>query len=182
METEDVRPAENDSATESASPSSASPAAEMMFIVIVGIIVLLAFIRSLSYAWVSARTPIVIMVPLLILISVQIVRLRRIIHRGAVSGYVRAVLKGSDSRYRKISEIIFWMILLVFAIFIVGQYLGMALFMFILLRLVSRESWAKSLSISILVTVSIYLLFGFVFEIHLYDGMIYRLWKGYQIF
>ena len=50
------------------------PTLELCFSVFIGIVVLGAFIASLTYDFVSARTPIVILTPLLILSAIQIKR------------------------------------------------------------------------------------------------------------
>ncbi|MFQ5981747.1 MAG: hypothetical protein ACE5KS_00080 [Woeseiaceae bacterium] len=47
-------------------------ALELMFISIIGLLVVGAFVAALNYDFVSARAPLVIMVPLLILIGMQL--------------------------------------------------------------------------------------------------------------
>ena len=73
------------------------------------------------------------------------------------------------------------MVLLLLLILVAGHYAGIAAFMFVLLRLISKESLDLSLLISIGVTISIYFLFEHGFNIELYRGLIFKLWSGYEV-
>lgn len=157
-------------------------ALELCFITAVGLIVLAAFGVSLTYDFVSARTPIVVMTPLLILIGLQIKRALGMAQHASVSTEVMQALKGRNRTFNAVFGFLGWMLLLLGLIFVTGHVAGIAIFMFILLYLVSEEELILSVSVTAVVTLLIYLLFEFIFNIELYRGLIYRIWAGYDIF
>lgn len=154
---------------------------EMCFISLVGIAVISAFIAALGYDFVSARTPLCIMVPLLILIGVQFNRTRKAVHVKAVLSDLSQVIKGRNESFNSVAGFVGWMVLLLLLILVTGHYAGIAVFMFILLRLIARESMLLSLILSVGVTVIIYVLFEHGFNIELYRGLFYKLWFGYDV-
>ena len=154
---------------------------ELFFISLTGIAVLGGFIAALGYDFVSARTPLCIMVPLLILIGVQFNRTRREIHVETVRSDVSQILNGQNARFNSVTAFIGWMVLLLLLILVAGHYAGIAAFMFVLLRQISKESLKLSLLVSIGVTVVIYFLFEHGFNIELYRGLIYKLLSGYEV-
>lgn len=155
---------------------------ELCFSIIVGIIVLSAFITSLTYDFVSARTPIVILVPLLILTGVQIRRSWK-----QASGEVDLMADLSDvfrlknKEFNGIAGFFGWMVFLLVLIFVTGHYVGIAVFMFFLMYLVAEEKLTLSIIVAVAVTIIIYMLFEHLFNIELYRGLIYRIWAGYGI-
>lgn len=154
---------------------------ELFFISLTGIFVLGGLIAALGYDLVSARTPLCIMVPLLILIGIQFNRTRKTVHTETVKSDLSQIAKGQNASFNSVAAFIGWMVLLLLLILVAGHYAGIAAFMFVLLRLISKESTKLSLLISIGVTVIIYLLFEHGFNIELYRGLIYKLWSGYGI-
>ena len=155
---------------------------EFCFSLFVGIVVLAAFISSLTYDFVSARTPIVILIPLLILSVVQIKRAWN-----AVSAELNLkadlvnIFSLKNKEFNGIAGFFGWMIFLLILIFVTGHYVGMAVFMFFLMYLVAEEKLLLSLIISVVVTIIIYMLFEHLFNIELYRGLIFRIWAGYGI-
>lgn len=154
---------------------------ELFFISLTGIFVIGAFVAALGYDIVSARTPLCIMVPLLILIGVQFNRTRKAVCAEAVKSELSRVFGGRHEGFNTIAAFIGWMILLLLLILVAGHYAGIAVFMFILLRFVAKERLQLSLLISSGVTVIIYLLFEHGFNIELYRGFAYELWTGFEV-
>ncbi len=144
----------------------------------VGLIVLAAFVTALGYEFVSARTPIVIMVPLLVLIAVQFFRSLGAVRKVDAGAVISAVAKGSDRMVNRTTGFIGWMIVFLALIVAVGHYAAIALVMFILLRLVSKERLALSLALTLGMTISIYLVFELGFDIDLHRGAIARMLAG----
>lgn len=155
---------------------------DLIFITLVGLLMLAALGSALTYEFISARTPIVILIPLLILIGIQFRESLKHSSFSEVISLISHALKGGNAEFNGVAGFGGWMILLLVLIFIAGQYAGMGLFMFMLLYLVAGESLILSLSVSGLVTLGIYVLFDFVFSITLYNGLVYQVWNGYNIF
>lgn len=155
---------------------------ELCFMSIVCAILVAAFIRSLTYDIVSARTPIVILVPLLILVGVRIHRLWKASQAGGIKRALSRLANGRNEQYAKAAEFFGWTMLLLMFIYIGGHYAGIVLFMFILMKEVSGEKVVLSASVTAGVTLALYLLFELGFEIELYRGLIYRIWAGYDVF
>lgn len=159
--------------------SHATP--ELCFTIVIGVLVAAAFVRSLTYDFVSARTPLVILVPLLILTGVQLKRIWGSSDLNEIKSTLSGVLKLQNKEFNSIAGFFLWMIFLLILIFVTGHYVGIAVFMFFLMNMVAEEKLSLSLIISILVTVAIYMLFEHLFNIELYRGLIFRIWMGYGI-
>lgn len=152
---------------------------ELCFISFVGIVVLSALVAALSYDLVSARAPLCIMVPLLILTGVQFGRTLKASRAHDVRRDLLQVFRGRSGEFNAVASFIGCMTLLLALIFVAGHYAGIAAFMFFLLRTLSGESLRLSATLSIGVTASIYFLFEHGFNIELYQGLILRLLSGY---
>jgi len=75
-----------------------------------------------------------------------------------------------------------WTLLLLGLIIVAGHYVGIALFMFMLLRNVSKKDPIFALAVATSVTLVLFILFEVGFDIELYRGLIYRAFAGYQVF
>jgi hypothetical protein len=155
---------------------------DLIFISAVGVLMVAGLVSALTYEFVSARTPIVILIPLLILIGIQFRESLKNSSFADVTRVVADAFKGKFPEFNGAAGFAGWMVLLLILIFVAGQYAGMALFIFMLLYLVGGETLVLSLSISSMVTLGIYVLFAKVFGIGLYSGLVYQVWNGYSIF
>lgn len=153
-------------------PANAKPVAEFIFIVAVGLITLAAFFAALGYELVSARTPLTILVPMLILIGVQFRRVQKKVTVADLRGELRRVVSGQRPRFRETFVLMFWMIFLIAVIWLVGHFAGMAVFMFVMLRVVGKQSMLMSVGVTAGVTIAIYVLFTHVFNLELYRGLL----------
>jgi hypothetical protein len=173
---------QNDKEPEKGGMSRPMAALDLIFIVMLAVIVTGAFVSALTYDFVSARTPLVILVPLLVLIAMQLVKSLKATSGADVAAYFKELIKGHYSEFNGVAAFFGWMLMLLALIYVAGHYAGIAGFMFILLYLVAEEKLVLSLSVSSGVTLMVYLLFEHVFGIELYRGLIYRIWAGYGIF
>ena len=156
-------------------PGNGRQVAEFIFIIVVAAISLAALLAALSYDIISALAPLCILVPLLILVAIQLNRTRKVAHLTDVNAELRRVFTGQRQRFRAIAALTGWMAFLLATIFIAGHYAGMILFLLIMLRKVSAESWRMTLIVSVLTTAAIYALFEYVFNLELYRGLIFNL-------
>ena len=159
--------------TERTGPAKAT--LELCFISLFGVVVISGFVAALTYDFVSARAPLFIMVPLLILIALQIRRTIAVTEQDALMAALSHTIRGQNRIFNVAVGFIAWMGLLLVLIFVVGQYAGMAAFMLVLLRMVSRETTRLSVLVTVGVTIVVYLLFEQVFNIELYRGLLVRL-------
>lgn len=155
---------------------------ELCFILFCGLAVLAALIESLTYDFVAARAPLVVIVPLLILIVLQIRRAWAAARDVDVGADLRSALRGRNKEFNNVGGLLGWMVVLLVLIYVAGHYAGIAAFMFILLYMVSEEDLVLSISVPVIVTLVTYALFEYLFNIELYRGLIYRIWAGYGVF
>ncbi len=159
-----------------------SVALELGFISFVGLVVVGAFIAALNYDFVSARAPLVIMVPLLILVGMQFNKTRRQAEHHVVLKQLSHALKGRNSKFNTVLRFVAFMTFLLLLIYVAGHYVGVSVFMFVLMHWISRERPIFALLVSVGVTVLIYILFEHGFNIELYRGYIPRLLSHYGVF
>lgn len=157
-------------------------ALELVFIAVIGLFVLGGFIAALDYDFVSARTPIVIMVPLLILIALQFNKTRRQAEHHVVIHELLHALRGENPEFNAVTRFIGFMTLLLLLIYLAGHYVGISLFMFVLMYWISREHPLLALVVAIGVTVLLYFLFEHGFNIELSRGYLFRLLARYGVF
>lgn len=156
-------------------PDNKKAVLEACFITLLGLIVLGAFIVALTYDFISARAPIVVMVPLIILIGVQVNRARKQANMQELVTSISGALKGNDSDFNRVVMFIALMALLLLLIYIAGHYIGISAFMFVLMRWIAKEKLLLSLAITAAVTLLIYALFEHGFNIELYRGYLFQL-------
>lgn len=163
---------QDETPTEEAAPDHGTAVAEFIFIVAVGLITVAAFFAALGYELVSARTPLTILVPMLILIGIQFNRVRKKVTAAYLHGEVRRVVSGKRARFREVFALMSWMFFLLAVIWLAGHFAGMAVFMFIMLRMVAKENMLMSIGVTAGVTIAMYGLFAHVFNIELYRGLL----------
>ena len=156
-------------------------ALELCFITLVGLAVMAGFFAALTYDFISARVPLFVMVPLLLLIFVQINRTRRQTRGRNVLAELSLAFSGQNSEFNAVAGFVGLMVLLLLLIYVAGHYVGISVFMLTLLRLISKESWALSLTITVVVTALIYMLFEHGFNIELYRGYVFRMLSLYEL-
>jgi hypothetical protein len=134
------------------------------------------------YDFVSARTPLVILTPLLILSGLNIKRAwSNASGEVDIKSDLLNVFQFKNKEFNSVAGFFGWMVFLLGLIFITGHYAGIAVFMFFLIYLVAEEKLSLSIIVSAVTTLVIYLLFEHLFNIELYRGLIFRIWAGYGI-
>lgn len=147
---------------------------ELCFIALLGLAVVGAFVSALSYDFVSARAPLFVMVPLLFLIGVQFNRARKSAHVSDMITELSHAIRGRNSNFNSVAGFIGLMALLLLLIYVAGHYIGILVFMFVMLRWISGEKLLLALMISLSVTALIFALFEYGFNIELYRGYMFR--------
>lgn len=155
---------------------------ELCFSVFILLVVLGGFLSALTYDFISARTPLVIMVPLLFLIVLEVRRAWKAAANVNAMEQLTEVFTFKNSEFNTRAGFFLWMIVLLFLIFIAGHYAGIAAFIFMMLHMVADEKPGLSLGVATGTTLLIYVLFELVFSMELYRGLIYRIWAGYSVF
>ena len=155
---------------------------ELVFISFIGLVVTGAFIAALNYDFISARAPLVIIAPLLILIAVQFNKVRRQAGHDVLRNQLSHAFRGRNSKFNNVLRFIAYMTSLLLLIYVGGHYVGISVFMFVLMHWVSNERPILALLVSIGVTVLIYFLFEHGFNIELYRGYIPKLLGRYGLF
>ena len=115
------------------------------------------------------------------LTAVQIIRARRT-YKSSVSVADDCVASLANKQLIKAMKLVAWTIMLLALIMLGGHYLGVALFMFILLKFVKGKEVFFALAVSASVTLILFILFEIGFDIELYRGLIYRALNGYKLF
>lgn len=153
---------------------------ELYVISVAGLIFIAAFFGALNYAFIPARTPVFILIPLLVLTGMQISQCWRVVRDTRRSAEVTTPPPVGNDHMTRAMGLIAWTLLLMGLIVIAGHYVGIAAFMFILLRNTSKKELAFAVAAG--VTLVLFILFEIGFDIELYRGLIYRALTGYKVF
>ncbi|SON57765.1 Tripartite tricarboxylate transporter TctB family protein [Hartmannibacter diazotrophicus] len=155
---------------------------EICFLAFVGLLVLAAFVEAFSYKLVSSRTPFVIMVPLLILIGVQALRLRRAGAMSDVFSNLGHALGGRIPEFSKLAVLSGVFTCTIAIIWTLGHYVGTFFLIVFLSRVLARERLWLALALAVGTTAVLFALFEYGFGIELYRGLLYRYLNGYRVF
>lgn len=174
--------AEPDAATRERRARGNLYALEILFLGFICLVVALAFFEATTYAIVSARTPFVIMVPLLILIVVHARRLWGVRSEFHPAARISEAFSGATPGFNKVLGISVWMVVLVGLITVFGHLAATFVFCTILMRFLEGETWKLTLIAAGGTTLFLYGVFEFVFNIDLYRGLILRYFMGFRDF
>jgi fatty acid desaturase len=155
---------------------------EICFLAVIGLMVVAAFLEALSYKIVSARTPFVIMVPLILLIVVQARRLFVVRHDADFNHRLKMAVTGRMPDLNKVVAKSGWMAGLLVAVVVLGHIAAIAIYSFVLMRLVAKENLKLALIVTVATTLFIYVLFEIGFNVELYRGLIVRYFLGFRDF
>jgi hypothetical protein len=157
-------------------------AADVIFTLFIATVVGIFFIDAIDYHRVASRAPFVIMVPLVILIIVHLVKLGRVIKFIDISEYLKLVIKRKDQNSNKFIQINAYITSFIICIYIFGYYVSSALFLLILIKIISKEKLKVTISLMGAVPLFLYLVFEVLLGLQLYRGILYLLWRGYEVF
>lgn len=155
---------------------------ELCFSVFILLVVLGGFVSALTYDMVSARTPLVIMSPLLLLIVLEVRRSWKAAANVRVMPHLSEIFSLKNAEFNSRAGFFLWMLVLLGLIFVAGHYAGIVAFIFMMLHMIADEKPGLSLAIAVGTAVLIFLLFELLFSMELYRGLIYRIWAGYTVF
>ncbi len=155
---------------------------EIVFLGIVGLVVLAAFLEALSYELVSSRTPFVIMAPLFLLILIHGFRLWRVRREVDMARRLRLALAGRTAQFNKVAAMSGWMAALIAVIAALGHYAGIFLFGVWLMAVLAKERLWFALAVVGVTTALIYGIFEIGFNVELYRGLLWRWYAGYRDF
>lgn len=155
---------------------------ESVFLTIVGLIVLAAFVEAFSYKLVSSRTPFVIIVPLLLLIVFQSYRITRAGALREIRFHVGAALRGRYEVFGKLSKLAVTIVGFFAVIYAFGHYIGVVAFVFVLMRGLARERLGLSLIVALGTALALFGIFELLFGVDLYRGLFFRWLMGYRDF
>ena len=157
---------------------------ELCFSIFILLVVLSSFLSALTYDMVSARTPLVIMAPLLILTILEVRRSWKAVAAANINvmAHLSEVFSLKNADFNSRAGFFLWMIVLLALIFVAGHYAGIAAFIFMMLYMVAEEKPGLSIAIAGGTALLIFVLFELVFSMELYRGLIYRIWAGYSVF
>ena len=147
---------------------------DLMFSCFLILLLVVFFLAATDYSWASKRAPLVVMVPVFVMAlavtAATIVKIRKV-RAAAPAGKEAFRMNAAD--VSKGFQILTWMVLLLLFFYVAGHLGGTALFLFVFIRFVSRESLRTAIFVAAGVTLSIYVLFEKILLISLYEGWIY---------
>jgi hypothetical protein len=157
-------------------------ALEIVFLGFIGVVVVIAFLEALTYSFVSARAPFVIMVPLLLLIAIHALRLWSARTEFSPGARIAEALSGATPGFNKALGFSGWMVVLVVLIAVLGHVAATFVFCVIVMRFLGSETWALTLSVSAGTTLFLFGIFEYAFDIDLYQGLVVRYFLGFRDF
>lgn len=158
--------------------------AEVVFVLFLLALTVAAILESLTYSMTAARTPLVILTPLLLLVIGITVREIRAMQtdRARLTQTVKDALRGQYPKFNKFLVFSLWLVFLILLVAVVGHYVAVALFIWLLMRPVGKESNSLSIKVALGTPLAIYGLFDLVLNLEMFPGILYQLWAGYDVF
>jgi hypothetical protein len=149
---------------------------DLFFCLILLVLLAVFFIAASGYKPVTRRAPLLVMIPLafmLLIEALKIIQKLRSLKR--VDPTLSLVPKIDRHKLRKAAQILVWLIVLLGMIYVGGHIGGIAIFLLIFLKFVSRESWKITIGVSVGMTVGLFFLFEKILNVLLYRGIIYEI-------
>lgn len=152
-----------------------NPQADFLFILFLIVLLIVFFIALAGYRPVTRRAPLVVMIPLSLMVlgeTVRVIRRLRTVRRE--NPEEAFILPRLDKKIlKKALQIVVWLIILLIMIYFAGHVGGIAIFLLIFLRYISREPWKISMAVAVGATLGLYVLFEKILMIPLHRGVIY---------
>lgn len=152
----------------------ATSALELVVVIAIGVAFVAAIVAALTYDFVSARAPLFILFPLVILIGVQFRKIRTFLQANIGSSTFAVALKENRQKLGRSLQLVTWTGVLMVLMYVAGHYVASAAFMYLLLHNVSSESKKLSVTVSLIVTIILFVLFEHGFSIELSRGVIFE--------
>ncbi len=148
---------------------------DLLFCLLLMVMLGVFFVAILGYKPVSRRAPLIVMIPLAVMLGGQLTALVKRLKQSRakiIESSFLLIIKGE--KIKKGVLLLLWMIILMFLMYFAGHVGGIALFLILFLRLASNERWLLSISLSLGVTVSLYVLFELLLGIPFNPGVILK--------
>lgn len=158
--------------------------AEVVFVLFLLLVTVTAIIESLTYSMTAARTPLVILTPLLLLIIGITVREIMAMRKDGAKLFetVKMAFQGQFPIFNKFLIFSLWLVFLIAMIVVLGHYVGVAIFIWLLMRPVGKEKNSLAIKVAVGTPLAIYGLFDLVLNLEMFPGILYQLWAGYDVF
>ena len=152
-----------------------NPQADLLFILFLIVLLLVFFIALAGYRPVTRRAPLMVMIPLSLMVLGETVRvIKRLRSVRKENPEESSIFPTLDKKWlKKALQIVVWLIVLLIMIYFSGHIGGIALFLLIFLKYISREPWKVSMGVAAGATLGLYVLFEKILMIPLHRGVIY---------
>ncbi|MBN2401833.1 MAG: tripartite tricarboxylate transporter permease [Spirochaetes bacterium] len=164
--------------------SNASIAKEPILTAAMLIIISCSFIfAARGYEWESNILPLITAISAIIILIIILVS-----EASGKFAYVMEYVMGSfgqkgsittDPKWSKLMQLYIWLMGLVLAIFLIGYVASILISVFILLRYVGRVKTPKSIIFAVIIDVFIYIIYGLIFSVRLWPGIIPSVIPGF---
>ena len=155
---------------------------DIFFCSALALMLILFFTQALGYPIVSARAPLLAMVPLAILLVINLVKIIRASSVQRVKDQTHKQVGEEGTQLKKLVSFVLWLVFCVAAIYVGGHYAGVFIFLVLFLRFMAKERWRLAVMLSVGMTLAVYVVFEMIMGIYLYRGVIYLIWRGYKVF
>jgi len=147
-----------------------------IFALLSALVLVVVIILSLSYVPKARLVPLVVALPTLTLTIGQILKEFGVIgQKKKDSNDSKDVVEESETNLKGYWMILFWIVLLIAMLFLIGFFPTIVLFMFFYLKLQGRESWLVSFLMPGATLIIVYLAFVFGLNIDFYGGLLFEL-------
>ena len=138
---------------------------EKIFNIAILLVVLFFIVEALDFTPKARLIPLIIGVPALVLAVIQVISDYVLVKKESGSK------EPSEERARQ-NTVLIWLLVLVGLIYVFGLLLGLALYLLLFIRFVSKESWIMSVGIGAAGFIAVYLLFVQLLHYPLYKGLL----------
>lgn len=157
-------------------------ALETLFLGFLGVVAAVALVSVAGESWSTARTPVVVLLPLLALTAVQFLRVRRAALPGQTRQRTRSALAAEFPAFSRSLQLLGACLTALAAIAVLGHYVGVAALVFGLSGLLGGEWRRVALLSAVLAAATIYTIFEVCFGIDMYRGLVFRAFLGWRDF
>lgn len=153
--------------------------ADLLFCLFLMVLLVVLFIAALGYKPVTRHAPMIVMIPLAFMLVGQVIMIGRKLRQMRRERVASSILPHIErEKLWKAGQLLIWMIILMLMIYLVGQVVGIALFLIAFLRFASHERWILSIILGVLVTAGLHVLFEMILRIALYEGVVFKYVSG----
>jgi len=144
---------------------------ESWMTLLVAVLALLFLVQAPRIGLVAGRIPFVVLGLTLSLVGWQLAR-EFVAQQSRSDDTAGADTVGATRDAWRVLRAIVWIFVLLLAVVVAGIVPGVGLFCLVFLRLQADESWSFSLVFALILSASVYLVFGLLFGASLYAGLL----------